>query len=681
MTISLSVPWRHGASVLTTLLLCAHAGAAVSVTEEDVDGDTAPEIILQNNYIRVALDRGVPPAGGEVTRYTDRFVWGGWIRDLAFLPSGRHFLLQAGEVDDINPLFTGMPEEFEQIVPLGKPLPTNTNRVYLLKVGVGICSGVPSGDAWKQIRVEQPTPWTVSSGVLSNGVAQVTFSQIFAPTNGLGYEYVKTFTLEPGASALRVNRRLTNRGTQPIATSWYIHPFFPQDESTSSSEACWATAPIRVGEHPADVDTKSCTVLRPDPLGIWGSLAGRSIPEPWYATGRRNTGEFLVTRTSRRIEWLRIWTAEHCYALEPFSTIDLAPGQTWEQTVTHTAARGLQNVSGVGQGITVDLSRTADRVTVSLITDRAREGIDVSLSLNDQQSGRLIASLRFTTGRMTPQAPWSEAFTIEHAGPMVAEISAGVPDADDPLIEVQRILSRMPDVLIAATGCRALVLTEPQNDKGKPQDDMGYLVPYLKWSGMSVREFNVQTDDLSSLSLEQYDCVVVAGSVTLPVGAEAWLERYLLKGGGLFQGGPVSLLGGTMAEILPAVDAGDPYKCTFLPYGPNRKFGEISEHRLHLQTEPSARSHPIVRGLPLWPYVGQDIGQATRLRPRPEGRVILRFTDDSPALLTRSDPGRVVVLACPLCWGMPPVWVNYARVGEYHRELLIRCVLWAAGRL
>jgi len=710
----------HGkaCSLLAILFLCQMTPAPadeVSVAKVDVDGDGVFEFVLENEYIRLVLDRGVSPAEPGHDRYGPRFVWGGWIRELSWRPTKREYFLIPRLHEGLDTIFTGMPEEFEQIIPTEPPEAEkqgagSTPKDLLLKIGVGICRGIRTGPAsWKEIDLESAAPWSVETSGLPDGGKAVTFKQVLAPVDGYSYQYMKRFRLHPGRSSVLVRRTLQNIGAKRIETTWYLHPCFAQGDGNQYDRHCWSAAPVSSGAQPSDIDTSNCIPPRPNPLGIWGALSGRSIPEPWIAAGHDRKMEIMATILDKPIEWLRVWTWTHCYALEPFELIDLEPGETWESAAQHMLGSGLRGVTGVGKGGFLELIRQRQKLVVRFLPDKSSDALTLKLSAKEGASDRIILSDVYKLGSAHPDTPATRAFALEHGG--VVSVEACVTDeSGDELVRIKRMIHpwQQPPTAACSNACRVLILTTPRNEAGKPQDDIAYLLSYLREYAATTRKdcdkempaadnfanrVEIRVVDIGKTRAPgtdwgDFDCVVVAGSVEVPPLLQPWIEAFVQGGGGLFQAGPLSLAETRLSELLPVTVTGQTVTASFMPYGQNRGVGEIPAHRLHLQKTETIVSHPILSGLPFWPAVGQDIGRARIVTPKPGATILLSFVNGGdfpqfegrPALVvSRVGDGRVATLAFPVASGAPAVWINYARLGEYHRKLLIQCIMWTAG--
>ena len=363
--------------------LCPRACPAADLLEEDVDGDGRPELILRNEYLRVVVDGGqARPGDGD--RYGLRFPSGGWIRELSWRPSHHEFFSLDYREGGQAP-FTGLPEEFEQPVVLERGT-GDAPRDLLLKVGIGTVRAERVEDGnWRDFELVEGARWTVQRIEREDGGRALLFEQSFSAGEA-AYVYRKRIVLDPGASSLRVERELRNTGSLPLHTTWYPHPCYAPGKGNEVGPAARAIVPLDVSERPGDVDTRPCPVLPPDPYLVWGGLPGRVPAEPWMAAGEAVGEHLLATSWGEASDWFRVWTTTHCFALEPFLVIDLAPGAARPWTVRHQAVQGMDGLSAVRDGLLLKLEREADRLRLEVRPDRAREDLRAQGYVRDPES-------------------------------------------------------------------------------------------------------------------------------------------------------------------------------------------------------------------------------------------------------------------------------------------------------
>ena len=671
--------------------LAAPAGKDVLVLDRDVDRDGARDLTLQNEHIRVVLHSGEVPTSAASGYSKTRFAWGGWIRELTYLPTAREFFHVPRLHGRGFTLHQGQPEEFEQLIPLGTSTTTPNGEVVddLLKIGTGLCRGTRvTATRWKELEPVIPAPWQVGAIENENGARTLVFTQEVEPVQGYGYRYEKRFTLEPRSSSLKVMRTLTNTGSNTLSTTWSLHPFLAQDDGNVAGTNCWSTTPMLTGGHPCAVDTTPCTPFTSAPINFRGALAGRNIAEPWLANGNRQTKELLVTRVGQPMPWCRLSTRVDRYSVAPFAFIDLEPGGTWRSPTTHTVYRGLDAVTAAGDGTAIKLTRERKKLTVELLSDSPLRAATVELTVKHPESGKTLRKRRAVLSELGPETPRSTTFSLRRKSPVSVVIWVTDPDTGKLLLGCERYLDRTEPAPPPAPPYRVLILAESLNGEGKPQNDIAGLIPILKADGATVRRVDLTDDSVPEAAWNRVDCVVVAGDSWVSEATALWLRDYVEHGGGLFQGAPLALAGSPAADLLPVTFTGTNFNAGFTPDDSARNTGELGRHRLHLLAAEPDKVHPLTAGILLWPAADQDIGVATGVKAVRKSSVILLFADGgeagvlggTPALVTgRNGKGRVAALAAPLLWGSPPEWINAAHMGEYHRELLLRIVRWTAG--
>src|SRR3989339_2222927 len=194
--------------------------AGFTVSSEALDKAGPPELILENEFVRVELMTGEPPANQNepVTppapphKYGTRFTWAGWVNNVVFKPTNRRWFINDGEHH-----WHGIPEEFDEAVKMNR---RDTGEYDVIKVGIGHCvgSGICHCGSLKVVKL---APWTRTVEDTPRGGKVVVFKQVFASEVGYGYEYEKRFTLEPGEARFTVARALKNTGSKDINTVWY----------------------------------------------------------------------------------------------------------------------------------------------------------------------------------------------------------------------------------------------------------------------------------------------------------------------------------------------------------------------------------------------------------------------------------------------------------------------------
>lgn len=298
---------------------------------------------------------GVP--GAKMTVYTPdadkgfyrgiRFARSAVVRDLEvggfklFGPwKGGHDPLNA---DDI----TGPAEEFGYDTPLGYEQAMPGGR--FVKIGVGELVKTKDEKYHFQGRyaVADPGRWevTVPKGDGGSELGRtVTTTHTLGGSVGYGYRYAKTVTLRPAAGGgveLLLSYELTNTGAKPIATDVYNHNFFNVDGQPVGPryklefpQPVKFTPESRFGEA-ARFDGGTYTFTRPlrDGESAFGWLtdtAGKPLPHRFTHRYAGENGKALSVAVSSDapVSKFQTWSVRTCMCPEPFSPVDVKPGQT-----------------------------------------------------------------------------------------------------------------------------------------------------------------------------------------------------------------------------------------------------------------------------------------------------------------------------------------------------------------
>lgn len=700
------------AACTVALAVCALASRGASMTRFDVDADGQPEIILENEYLRVEIMTGEEPSRRRSIsdallrrpegrrKYGTRFVWAGWIHNITFKPTRQRWF-----ADDSTHHWQGIPEEFEQAVKMREVQP---GVFDVLKIGIGVCRGTGICHHGS-LKLQERAPWTVESAQTAAGGQSLVFRQEMDAGHGYGYLYEKTFVLEPGQSHLSVSRRLTNTGRQPIRTTWYTHAFWAQAAAGQGLDTdCWSTIPVRYqGDGPLAgfVDTASCLLSVPDPFGIWGPVAGEAIPESWYACGNRKTHDVVLTALDLPLAWNRVWTAPSTYSCEPFVVLNIEPGSTQEWAVQRTFGVGLDAVRGGGTGGVLNWSFAPEpgasgktSLLVEFLPAKAHQGLDLEVELTPTvaDGAGKAQQFSFRVERCGPTQVF-RGRTPEAVAAGLYRVRATVRDGRDILADVTRLTGagvRLPDPAIRSEAfpASALILTEvtpPEGDKpARPSRPGEFLKDALGRAGFQCTLADPSRRGAPDPVWGLSRVCVVAGLPGFPGYLRAWLEEFVDKGNGLVFCGPLHSSPFEFSDLLPIERViGDVNVTGWRTRDGTDEFVGASARRYHLLP---AADHPILRELPFFPAVYQDIARLQVVEPKPDATVLLTYATGegltpavaSPALLVKAfGKGRTVVFASPVDWGLPPQWVVYCRLGEYHRKLFAQMALWAGGLL
>lgn len=276
-------------------------------------------LTLINADLRVDI---IDPAA-EQAKLGPRYGWGGYVWQVHDNLAGP--LLSGPEWPGANPQpqnGQGLPESFRHSTTGGAPL--------LWDGGLGLAPGAGAlgRDASGAIVVTDPCKWAVE---MSQDRAVFRTAQQAGPWS---YAIVRTIELE-GRSVRSVSR-LSNLGAAPLVLEWFAHPFFALDADglvrVTLPEG--TTLPENPGFH---LDER---VLAPKRAFVGiddGHLDHLALPP----------GAPLVAKlTHPRLAWVRfatsfapfkcvVWANGNTLSLEPFLSLDLAPGESREWSLTY----------------------------------------------------------------------------------------------------------------------------------------------------------------------------------------------------------------------------------------------------------------------------------------------------------------------------------------------------------
>ena len=228
----------------------------------------------------------------------------------------------------------------EEFAPLG--FEDKTSPLFV-KIGVGLLHR-PDDKAYDKYRHYE----IVSVGRRSTRTAKdsITFGQVLDGA-GFGYSYEKTLRLVPGTTQLVIEHVLTNTGSKPIVTTVYDHNFLRLAPGNDGVQVTFPF-PVAAANPPAAdliaIAGNTLTYLRPMkdrerisfPVTGFGTTAADYDFRITDKNGARVTvtGDQPVTR-------INIFSIDRVQSVEPYISIDLAPGgqKRWRYTYTFTAGR------------------------------------------------------------------------------------------------------------------------------------------------------------------------------------------------------------------------------------------------------------------------------------------------------------------------------------------------------
>jgi hypothetical protein len=256
--------------------------------------------------------------------------------------------------DDI----TGPAEEFGMFDPLNYADAKPGERFVKIGVGELVKAKDEKYEFWKKYDRAGAGKWETTLGdvktTAGSGAAVQTTHTLTSDT-GYAYRYRKSvaLTAPPGGGvALTLSYELTNTGSKPIRTDVYNHNFFNVDGQPVGPryklefpQPVKATAESKFGEA-ARFDGGTYTFGRPlaDKESAFGWLtdaAGKPLPHAYTFRYAGDGGKGVTVRVASEapVSKFQTWSVRPCMCPEPFTPVDVKPGQTqsWATRYTVTA--------------------------------------------------------------------------------------------------------------------------------------------------------------------------------------------------------------------------------------------------------------------------------------------------------------------------------------------------------
>lgn len=702
-------------------------GSGVTRSYEDLNGDGVPEIILENEYLRVGMTSGegveepperIHPDGYPIVyHFGKRFNWAGWIWEYTFKPTNRQWFVH---VDTKTENWHGIPECFEQAVRMKETAP---GRYDVLVPGIGLATATGACFRWSFKDVVH-FPWEVKEECEIDGVWKdvpegvscadgwrITFTQRIDTAYDYGCVYKKVVTLRTGSSKLVTDRYLENTGKERIQTTWFTHGFFGQGEGGVYDNDCWTTIPlippnVKGSSFPRDLVDTEIAHLRKGfkPAYYWGPLSAEELGGNWHAAGNSWNGDILMNAIDKKLAFFRHWTDALTYSCEPFLALDVEPGTTYEWRDIRGAGNGLRGIKAQGSGGMVDwtLSRGGDKAQVTF------------LALPYQKfEGKVQVKGRFTgEGGLSADVNVTSASKVYGPEAAVA-LSCNIPAAFlGKIAGVELTVSFVPKngkelEGIAVKGSywmREGRRTEIKGDARKAvavvfsdikinheQGEWALNQPSKIWerileeAGFDVR-FAAWNSSESYVDWSEISLAVVAYGKLSPHNLRR-MESFVKGGGSVIFQGPVNFREyNDISDILPiSMVNGEINVRQSGPRDGTREFTAANANRYHIVAD---KAHPVLEGLPLYPESNQGIGQFQLVTLKPGAEVIMWFTGgrDVPEkgrhpglIVSKYGEGQVALMTSSVQWGAPPHAILWGRLGEYHKKLFAQLSIWMKG--
>lgn len=307
----------------------------------------APSIDLTNGVLKARMY--LPDVARGYYRST-RFEWG-VLAALEFKghsyygpwftkydPSVGNFEFKDGAVvvGDHN-WISGPVEEFA--VPLGyDEAPAGGTFV---KIGVGHLRK-PDGAPYRFSNfydVVDPGTWTSTTTATSAEIRQ----QVKDSGAGYGYDYTKVTRLVPGAPQMVIEHRLRNTGSKPIDSSTYNHNFMVMDGQPTGPGLVFVAPFTLTAARPPDpafAEIVGSRFVYKKELQIGDQVAsglagfGPTAADYDFRIENARTGTGVRIRGDRPVSRMVLWSIRPTFAIEPFVSIAVKPGEQFTWTYT-----------------------------------------------------------------------------------------------------------------------------------------------------------------------------------------------------------------------------------------------------------------------------------------------------------------------------------------------------------
>ena len=701
-------------------------GQTVTRHYRDLDGDGVPEVVMENEFLKVAVMTGVAAEpipepttladGRKVPyKYGNRFNWGGWVYNITFKPTNRDWFINR---QDGGEVWHGIPEEFEEAILMKELEP----GVYATMIpGIGTAVGTGRCFRWS-LRDVKHTPWTMEEFCLVDGewrkVARgenaeqaagwrLTFTNKIATEYGYGCEYQKEMTLLAGDSALRTYRILRNTGEKDFKTTWFTHGFWGHGKDGHYDRDSWSIVPLRppqvVGSaYPNTLrDTEPGYARAFSPGYYWGPISQEEIGGSWHACGNRANGDVCLSGVNRPLAFFRIWTHDLTYSFEPFLALDVKAGGFADWTTYRMTGNGLTGMKNFGKEGLLDWKVVgqgdAKELHIQFLPTRRLNG---RLRLEGQLEhlgSKMKVEYEADADGASPVKPWTA----------VVKLTAGMSRETAVTVRLKVKEEKEDGVEFVAVDGTYRLDTAPRtawngnakdadvtvfgdvnrNEDGScnPNFQMAFWKAYLQDAGFKVTLDTTQGDgagiDWKGMKL----AVVSSRKMSMPLLRK--LEAFAADGGAVVVTGMIDFKQFEMSDLLPIENViGEVNTNAFSPRDGTREFMRINEFRYHLTGN---GKHAVTDGLPLYPESCQGIGAVQRVIPKAGTTVVANFVaargladagTEYPALVVgKYGRGKVAYFASPITWGTPAACSMWGRLGEYHEKFFNQLALWAIG--
>ena len=266
-----------------------------------------------------------------------RFDWSGNIPELEY--KGHHYFGQWFPVYDpkLHDAILGPAENFTE---------TGYRQAEVggefLRIGVG---GLRKDDDrrfdnFKLFQISNPGKWT-----LKKSANYVVFTHEVKDVAGYSYLYSKTVRLAEGKPVMTLEHTLKNTGKQPIKTDVYNHNFFTIDHEPTGPNVA-LRFPFEVSGQwnregsPVIIEGNSFRYPRyfePEETVFMGDMQGhkQTVGDYDFRIENLKTGAGVRITCDRPISKINFWASSTTSCPEPYTDIDVPPGEQFTWTITY----------------------------------------------------------------------------------------------------------------------------------------------------------------------------------------------------------------------------------------------------------------------------------------------------------------------------------------------------------
>jgi hypothetical protein len=276
---------------------------------------------LKNATLRVDV---LDPVA-EASRLGPRFCWGGYVWQVHDVDAGPLLRGPHWPAEEPPPFDgQGLPESFRHRTLDGRRLTWRGDQ------GVALGAGELRADAANgAVSVTKPCTWQ-----LTPFADRLIFS---TQHEAAGFSYELARTVELAGRELRSHTKLTNRAEERLTLEWFAHPFFAPGPELARAELPAGTT---IADNPGfALAARALTQKRAFVRQNDGHMDRVKLPdgERVVATLPHPNAQIASIRfeTSFVPTTCVIWGNDRTFSIEPYLTLDLAPGEAKEWSVSY----------------------------------------------------------------------------------------------------------------------------------------------------------------------------------------------------------------------------------------------------------------------------------------------------------------------------------------------------------